>query len=143
MPNRPALADITPTTPLRLDLAAQLAFPDGTMTVSGLRKERDRGRLRVSKIAGKEYTTLAAIQEMIEGCVVAPQKVPAFGSSPSERDRTDPSSAPSGASSTTADTSAALDAAKRTVEALKSISPVTSQGNGSRTARATVVPLRS
>lgn len=62
------LAKVTPTTPLRLDLAAALGFPDGTMSVSGLRKERDRGTLMVMRIAGKEYTTLAAIEAMLELC---------------------------------------------------------------------------
>jgi hypothetical protein len=32
-------------TPLRLGVAAALAFPDGTMTASGLRREAARGRL--------------------------------------------------------------------------------------------------
>ena len=60
--------DITDNTPLRLAAAAEIAFPDGTMTVSGLRKERDSGRLAVERIAGKEYTTLAAIEEMRHLC---------------------------------------------------------------------------
>ena len=30
---------ITPDTPLRLEIAAALAFPDGSMTASGLRRE--------------------------------------------------------------------------------------------------------
>jgi hypothetical protein len=68
--------NITPTTPLRLAIAAQIAFPDGSMKVSGLRKERDNGRLVVEVIAGKEYTTLAAIEEMRRLCR-APRKAPA------------------------------------------------------------------
>jgi|SRR5215813_8479352 len=39
------LQDIKQDDPLRLELAATIAFPDGTMTASGLRKEAARGRL--------------------------------------------------------------------------------------------------
>ena len=63
---------IDPSTPLRLAVAAALAYPDGSMTASGLRKERDRGRLIVERTAGKDYTTLAAIQRMRELCRVMP-----------------------------------------------------------------------
>jgi len=41
-------------TPLRLSVAAALAFPDNTMTASGLRREAARGRLMIERIAGKE-----------------------------------------------------------------------------------------
>ena len=74
---------IKPDTPLRLDVAAKLAFPDGSMTASGLRRERARGRLVVERIAGKDYTTLANIERMRELCrvqarrqVVAPSRPP-------------------------------------------------------------------
>lgn len=55
-------------TSLRLARAAEIAFPDGSMSASGLRKERDAGRLETWFVAGKEYTSLAAIKEMIEKC---------------------------------------------------------------------------
>jgi hypothetical protein len=58
------LAQIDPDTPLRLAVAAALAFPDGSMTASALRRERDRGRLAVERIAGKEFTTLFDIKQM-------------------------------------------------------------------------------
>jgi hypothetical protein len=61
---------IRPDTPLRLNIAAALAFPDGSMTASGLRRERARGHLIVERIAGKEYTTLAYIERMRELCRV-------------------------------------------------------------------------
>ena len=35
----PARDQIAPDTPLRLGIAAALAFPDGSMTASGLRRE--------------------------------------------------------------------------------------------------------
>lgn len=67
---------ITPTTPLRLAAAVQAAFPQGGMTVSGLRLEASRGRLKIERIAGKDFTTLAAIEEMRSLCVVLRKAVP-------------------------------------------------------------------
>lgn len=63
--------DWTDTTPLRLKRAAEVAFPDGGMTASGLRREAVRGRLVVERIAGKDYTTLQAIADMRKLCRVA------------------------------------------------------------------------
>src|SRR6476659_6312170 len=60
--------EITLDTPLRLGDAAKIAFPMGGMTVAGLRRERDRNRLVIEKIAGKEFTTLAHIERMRELC---------------------------------------------------------------------------
>ena len=71
----PARGEISLTTPLRLHIAAALAFPDGSMTASGLRRESARGRLVVERIAGKDYTTLANIARMRELCRVE-AKVP-------------------------------------------------------------------
>src|SRR5580698_4335661 len=70
---------INPDTPLRLRVAAALAFPDESMTASGLRREAARGRLVVERIAGKDYTTLANIERMRELCRVE-AKVPDCGS---------------------------------------------------------------
>src|ERR1700722_5652218 len=78
----PSSQEINPDTPLRLSVAAALAFPDGSMTASGLRRERDRGRLVVERIAGKEYTTLGDIERMRGQCR-AEAKVPDCGLSPS------------------------------------------------------------
>src|SRR6516162_11119105 len=61
-------SDITADTPLRLADAVKIAFPMGGMTVAGLRRERDRNRLVIEKIAGKEFTTLAHIERMRELC---------------------------------------------------------------------------
>jgi hypothetical protein len=60
--------EITRNTPLRLADAVKIAFPMGGMTVAGLRRERDRNRLIIEKIAGKEFTTLAHIERMRELC---------------------------------------------------------------------------
>jgi hypothetical protein len=67
-PNTPE--SVTPSDPLRLEIAAQLAFPDGSMTTSGLRNEINKGRLVAENIAGKMYTTLANIEDMRAACVV-------------------------------------------------------------------------
>jgi hypothetical protein len=67
------VTDVSPDTPLRLDIAARLAFPDGSMTGRGLRREANRGRLAVERVAGKDYTTLEAIREMRTQCRVTPQ----------------------------------------------------------------------
>jgi hypothetical protein len=66
-------ADVGSDTPLRLDVAARLAFPllpngKPSMTISGLRKEAARGRLVIERIAGKDFTTLAAIANMRALC---------------------------------------------------------------------------
>src|SRR5262249_58537901 len=66
----PSPDTITATTPLRLDIAAQIAFPDGSVRVSGLRREIERGNLRAERIAGKTFTTLANIETMRERCAV-------------------------------------------------------------------------
>ena len=66
--NLPPRDQIEPDAPLRVNIAAQLAFPDGSMTASGLRNEARRGRLVIERIAGKDYTTLAAIDRMRELC---------------------------------------------------------------------------
>ena len=77
----PSRDQVGPETPLRLSVAAALAFPDGSMTASGLRREAARGRLVVERIAGKDYTTLANIERMRELCRVE-AKVPGCGSGP-------------------------------------------------------------
>jgi hypothetical protein len=66
----PARSEVGDNTPLRLAVAAILAYPDGSMTASGLRREAARGRLVIERTAGKDYTTLAAIEEMRALCRV-------------------------------------------------------------------------
>lgn len=118
----PRLDEITDTTPLRLDVAAALAFPDGSMGASGLRREAAKGRLAVERIAGKDYTSLQAIEKMRELCRVPP-KAPACGSAP--RAATPPSESrtrPHGSSSTV-DDSIPLASALMIAKALKEHSP--------------------
>ena len=44
------------------------------MTRSGLRREARRGNLVIERIAGKDYVTMAAIQEMRQRCRVVPER---------------------------------------------------------------------
>ncbi len=62
--------NIQPEAPFRLADILPVAFPYGGMTVSGLRKEAARGRLTIMRMAGKDFTTLQAIEEMKEKCRV-------------------------------------------------------------------------
>lgn len=61
---------ITSTTPLRLSVAARLAFPDGSMSEKALRELGNARRLTVEVIRGKHYTTLGDIEEMRKLCRV-------------------------------------------------------------------------
>jgi hypothetical protein len=62
--------NIHPDEPLRLADAVKYGFPHGGMTVSGLRREAERGRLVIERIANKDFTTLRAIEEMSKLCLV-------------------------------------------------------------------------
>jgi hypothetical protein len=112
----PARTEIGPDTPLRLDVAAAQAFPDGTMTASGLRREAGRGRLVIERVAGKDYTTLAHIDRMRELCRLA-AKVPDCGCAASAVVQMVQSAMEPPGSSRTADTSAALAAARSSLPA--------------------------
>ena len=57
-------ANAGPDTPLRLAVAAKLAFPDGGVTAASLRREARAGRLVIERIAGKDFTTLTHIENM-------------------------------------------------------------------------------
>ncbi|HRF08538.1 MAG TPA: excisionase [Xanthobacteraceae bacterium] len=59
---------IGPDTPIRLETAARLAFPDGSISAGSLRREGRRGRLIVWRIAGKDMTSLAEIEAMKRLC---------------------------------------------------------------------------
>ncbi len=72
--------------PIRLALAAKVGFPDGSMTVNGLRREFHKGNLAVEVIAGKHYTTLNDIKAMRVKCRENPKGRGCTGAS---RDRVD------------------------------------------------------
>jgi hypothetical protein len=143
MAREPSKLDITPTTPLRLAVAAALAYPDGSMTASGLRREAKRGRLVIERTAGKDYTTLAAIERMRELCRKPPKDRDSSFAANGETNPAPSPTRPYGSSGTMVDTSKALDAALTIVNGLSSSSPNTSRKNGSTAHAAPVIRLPS
>src|SRR5262245_28870513 len=138
----PDLAQINPDTPLRLDVAARIAFPAGGMSASGLRRERDRGRLVTERIAGKDFTTLRAIEDMREKCRDQ-RKVQDCGSNlRSGTTKVGCSGAQRGSSATDRARSARA-ALERTARGLNVRSPSTSPASTKSPASGTVVPFKS
>lgn len=64
--------DIGPDDLVRLDVAAALAFKNGAIKLSALRREAARGRLTVWRIANKDMTTLTEVRRMVERCLRNP-----------------------------------------------------------------------
>jgi hypothetical protein len=122
---------IGPDAPLRLYVAARIAYPDGSMTASGLRREIRSGRLECERTAGKQYVTLAGIERMREKCRVEP-KAPASISDGVVAAR------PSGLSLMEKSKSA-LVAAQIVAEGLKKPLPNTSQGSTSPTGKIVIL----
>jgi hypothetical protein len=99
-------SDIGNDTPLRLDIAAKIAFPRGGVTATTLRKEAKRGKLVIARVGGKDFTTLNHIKRMVELCHVKPSR-PDSGNDLSAATRAETSlMRPDGLSSTEAATSA-------------------------------------
>jgi hypothetical protein len=122
-------------TMLRLEVAARLAFPDGSVKVSTLRREAAAGRLTIYRIAGKDFTTLADIEGMTKSCRV---QAKALGSRSSR-----PKAAPRSGISETGNEPSALDALKATAQQLKENLPTTSSASTTRESAAAVIPMRS
>jgi hypothetical protein len=64
---KPPDGEITPTTPLRLERAAEIAF-GGEVTAGALRKALRKAGIPVERYAGKDFTTLRDIEEMRGKC---------------------------------------------------------------------------
>jgi hypothetical protein len=114
--------------PLRLAEAAKIAFPDGSISASGLRSEASKGRLTIERIAGKDFTTLQDIKRMRELCRVKAKKrasnfVPNDGVAMASSPITPP-----GASATATETLAQA-ALNRTLQGLNESSSITSRPN--------------
>src|ERR1700730_5857599 len=107
----PAGSEVGEDTRLRLAVAAALAYPDGSMTASGLRKEAARGRLVIERTAGKDYTHLAHIKRMRELCRKPPKDRACGSAGSGGTDRAPSPTRPCGSSGMMADTRKALDAA--------------------------------
>ena len=144
MRNRlPDLDTIKLDTPLRLDVAAALAYPDGSMKASGLRREAGRGRLAIERVAGKDYTTLAAIERMRELCRFQP-KGPDSGYEKNAVTTAAESRIQPCTSSGTADIKRAQAAAVMIVQELKSNwSSTSTASTPRRRRRASVIPIKS
>jgi hypothetical protein len=122
LPPRDQIAD---DAPLRLGVAAALAYPDGSMTASGLRREAKRGRLVIERTAGKDYTTLRNIEHMRERCRVEAGGLVSGCAEPNTIGL-DNSHTPQSGSLKTVPTGKARDAALMIVERLRQHSPLTS-----------------
>jgi hypothetical protein len=138
----PDLDQIKPDTPLRLDVAAAVAYPDGSMTASGLRKENARGRLVIERTAGKDYTTLAEIRKMRELCRVSRGGLGSGCEKPAETRPAELPTKPCGSSSTEA-ASRAQSAARRIVAELKRSCNSTSTPSTRKRQKASVTPIKS
>jgi hypothetical protein len=119
--------------PLRLKVAAELAFPFGGMTASGLRREIARGNLPVEVIAGKQFVTLAGIDEMRDRCRTNPKERASSLRPPR------PTAKLSG-SSEMEKNGPALDAALKIAEELSSGSEITLRKNTNRVAPNSIHP---
>jgi hypothetical protein len=123
---------IGPDTPLRLDVAARIAYPDGSMKASGLRSEIRKGRLEYERTAGKQYVTLAGIERMRELCRDAPKD-------PASTSANAAGASPSGSYSTEKMKSAQA-AAEMVANRLKGLSPITSVESTSQTGKILTLP---
>jgi hypothetical protein len=68
-------SEIDPDLPVHLAGIIPIMFPLGGTTPSSLRKEVARGRLLLMRIAGKDFTTINAVKEMLRICA-APRPPP-------------------------------------------------------------------
>lgn len=123
----PARDAITDNTPLRLETAAALAFPDGSMTAVTLRRMIANGQLKAVKLAGRYYTTLAAIGEITTPCLVKPKA------------RASSSTQEASGISGMDNSSVALDAMNLTAKALKENLPNTSSKSTTQSKGSTVI----
>jgi hypothetical protein len=138
----PEMHKIQPNTPLRLDIAAALAFPDGSMTASGLRREAAKGRLVIERVAGKDFTTLAAIEDMRALCRV-PQKASVSGFAPKTEIPMVPSESAQFGSFEMDRARSARAALQKIARAPSEPSASTSPPSISPTENAAVIPLKS
>jgi hypothetical protein len=128
--------NVGPDTMLRLETAAELGFPDGSMTVAGLRREAEAGHLTIYLIANKHYTTLADIEGLKASCRVQ-AKVQGSACKKQETDNASGSSA-------TASEPSAQAALKATAQALRKRLQRTSPASTTpKPAAAAVIPMPS
>lgn len=63
---RPLPCDWKPDELLTFAEAAALVFPHGPFSAAALRNAHRRGELRATRLAGRSFTTRAALQEMMD-----------------------------------------------------------------------------
>jgi hypothetical protein len=128
--------NVRPDTMLRLEAAAALGFPDGSMSVAALRREAAAGHLTVYRIAGKHFTTLNDIEGLKAICRVDPKDQDSLSSKPK-------AAPPSGISGTDKGPSA-RDALKATAQRLKeNLASTSSASTTPKQAGAVVIPIGS
>jgi hypothetical protein len=66
------LASIQEDTPVRLELAAALAYPDGSVSGRALKRQGLKGLLEIEQVAGKDFTTIANVKRMREASKTRP-----------------------------------------------------------------------
>jgi len=137
LPSQPGL-----DTPLRLKDAIKLAFPFGGMTVSGLRKERERGNIRFERLANKDFVTLRAINDMRELCRDQ-QRTPDCGLNPKSVTRRESSHGAQHGSLETGRIKSARAALELTARGLNARSPSISPRNTQSREIADVIRLKS
>lgn len=125
---------IMATTRIRLATAAALAFPEGNVSAKWLQSQGRRGLLDIWRIAGKDFTTLDAIERMLEECRAQPSRPASISES---GQGVKPSS-----SSSIAEKKSALAAAQAASMKLKQSSADTLPKSIPPTG-ATVIPLKS
>lgn len=140
------MSSIAPHTPLRLERAAELAFPEGGVTAAMLAAQAKRGRLTVERIGGRLFTTLADIEEMRERCRQKPRGHGCGGDEEPE-DQTASVGRAIGSSKTTVESDTALASARLVAadlrKRLKTPSQNMSSANGKSHASTTVLPIKS
>jgi hypothetical protein len=109
-----------------LEEAAARFFPNGVVTKQSLRTEARKGRLRVTRIAGKDLVTESAIRAMLEACSCPAEAKVRDYSCGSVSDRAD------SGSSSTANGKLAQAAALRTLMELSERSKTISSANTGR-----------
>lgn len=127
---------IDPNAPIRLADIIPIAFPMGGMTVNGLRKEAGRGHLAILRMAGKDFTTLADIEEMKKICREQSSQRASGFAQPTKTVRQP-------GSSLIPESSIALDAARATAQRLRGNLQNTSPANSRKSRKAsTGMPQR-
>jgi hypothetical protein len=138
--------NIEPDKPLPLEMAARVAFPDGSMTASGLRNEIKKGNLQASKVAGRIWTTLSNIKRMMERCQITEADDAARVRNSTSANPSDPAASSDGSSSTAPPAASASREAQahlsQIVQRLRKPSPPTSPKSTSPTS-GKVVPIKS